>query len=81
MKNEQKSTLIYTFAGIIVGYVSFLLRNNVFAFVLTVAVLYGMYFVLQKLLKTNEKFKWFLSNGGWIYLFVWFITWTIFYNI
>jgi hypothetical protein len=81
MKNEQKSTLIYGIIGIIIGYVSYLIRNNLLSLVLAIIVLYGMSEVLKRALKINEKFKWFWTYGGWIYLFVWFIVWTIFFNL
>ena len=34
----------------------------------------------KELNKINKELKWFLTNGGWLYLFVWFITWVIFFN-
>ena len=81
MKNEIKSTLAYTVAGIVVGAVSWYVRINLLALVVAVAVLFGMYLLLQNLLGIKDKMKWFMSNGGWIYIFVWFITWTILVNL
>lgn len=80
MKIENKSTIAYVILGIILGYISFLLKNNLTSLGLMLVVLYVSPFVLNKILKINEKIKWYLSNGGWIYIFIWFITWTIFYN-
>lgn len=81
MKNEIKSTVAYTVAGIVVGVASWYVRINLLALVIAVAVLFGMYLLLQNLLGLKAKMKWFMSNGGWIYIFVWFITWTILVNL
>jgi len=85
LKKESKSTLLYTFLGVIVGYVSFWMTNsfetNLYQLVLAIVVLYVFTEILKRALKMKKEFKWFWSNGGWIYLFVWFITWVIFYNI
>jgi len=81
MKTETKSTIIYVVSGIILGYISFLVKDNYIALVLAVAFLFIMAEILKRALKINEKFKWFLSNGGWVYIFIWFITWIIFYNL
>lgn len=81
MKNELKSTLTYSFFGVVMGYVSFLINNNILALVLAIVALYVLYKIIQKAFKINEKFKWFFTNGGWFYLFFWFITWIVFYNL
>lgn len=81
MKKEKISLVIYSMVGIIVGYISFLINNNWLSLLLAIIVLFGMSEILKKALKIKEKFKWFLSNGGWIYIFIWFITWIIFYNL
>ncbi len=81
MKNETKSMVIYLIAGIVMGGISFYIKNSLYSLVLAVAALAGIYYLLKKTLKINEKFKWFLSNGGWIYIFIWFISWTIFINV
>jgi hypothetical protein len=81
MKIESKSTIAFTLLGIVIGYVSFLLRNNYASLALAVVFLYLGSEIFKRVLKINEKFKWFLSNGGWIYLFIWFIVWIIFYNL
>ena len=81
MKTKSLSTLIYVIAGIAVGYVSFLLNDELLALGLTIIFLVLVAGVLKKALKVKEGFKWFLSNGGWIYLFIWFITWVLFFNL
>ncbi len=81
MENDKKSLTAYLIAGLAIGAASFYLKNNMLSFGLMLIVLGGLHTVIKKTLKINEKFKWFLSNGGWIYVFVWFITWTILYNV
>jgi len=81
MKAGNKSTLVYVVFGIIIGYISFLVGNNYAALGLAIVFLFVISEILKRALKVNEGFKWFLSNGGWIYIFIWFITWIIFYNL
>jgi hypothetical protein len=80
MKTENKTTLAFTLLGIVIGYVSYLFKNNYLAPTLAIVFLYIGAEVFKRIFKINEKFKWFLSNGGWIYIFIWFIAWIIFYN-
>jgi len=81
MENESKSLIVFTVAGIIFGYVSFLLNrifsSSIIPLIFTIVLFYFLKFTLNKLLKINEKTKWFLSNGGFIYFFIWFITWIL----
>jgi hypothetical protein len=81
MKNKNKSTVVYVIAGIIIGYISFLLNDQFLALGLVVVVLFLIAEALKRVLKLDTKFTWFWSHGGWIYLFVWFITWVILYNL
>ena len=84
MKVETKSLIVYVVIGIIVGYISSLARisygdyGNYLSVLLAVIFFFMTALVSRKILKTNEKFKWFWSNGGWVYVFVWFISWIIF---
>ncbi len=81
MKKESKVIISYIVIGMIMGYISFLLKNNIGALFLALIVLWVSAKLISKILKIEEKFKWFFNNGGWIYLFIWFITWVIFYNL
>ena len=86
MKIETKSTIIYIIVGIIVGYLSQLGRDmyqetgNYIAIGPALIFLVITAEVNKKAFKINKEFKWFWSNGGWLYLFVWFISWVIFFN-
>ena len=81
MKPESKTTIAFTLLGIIIGYASSVLMNNYLATTLAIVFLYLGYMIFKTFFKINEKFKWFLSNGGWMYVFVWFIVWILFYNM
>ena len=81
MKTENKTTLAFTLLGIVAGYISYVLKINYLAPVIAVAFLFIGVEIFKRIFKINEKFKWFWSNGGWIYIFVWFIVWIIFYNL
>ena len=81
MENKLLSTLVYVIAGIVLGYVSFLLNDEILAFGLMIIFLVSIAGLLKKALKIEGGFKWFLSHGGWLYLFIWFITWVIFFNL
>jgi dolichol kinase len=80
MNRGTQSTIVYVIIGIIMGYASTLV-NNYIALVLAVVFLFLIAEILKRVWKMNEKFKWFWSNGGWLYIFVWFIVWIIFYNL
>lgn len=81
MKPESKSFLVFTIAGIIAGVISFYLKNNLFSLLFAIIALVAIAEGLKKVLKSNEKFKWFLTNGGLIYIFIWFITWIILFTV
>jgi hypothetical protein len=77
---ELKSTLIHSAVAIIAGYISFVINQPVLSFFVMLAVLLGTTFAARALLKVQKGFKWWLGNGVIVFIFVWLITWTIFYN-
>lgn len=81
MEKKSISTLVYFIAAIALGYVSFLLNSEFLAFGLMIIFLVLTAGLLKKVFKIEGGFKWFLSHGGWLYLFIWFITWVIFFNL
>ena len=84
MKLENLATIFYIVIGIILGYASFLIHNNMLGGALAVAGFFTGAFVLKIILKElkGNGMKWFFSSGGgWIYFFVWFIVWIMFYNL
>lgn len=81
MKVENKVTLAFAVLGIVIGYASNLLANNYLALTLAIVFLWVGAQAFNKIFKVNQKFNWFMSNGGWVYVFVWFVVWIIFYNL
>ena len=77
---ELKSTITNAVIGGIVGYISFLINQPIMNLVLAMAVLIITCFALKKLWKIDKERKWWISNAVIIFLFVWLIVWTIFYN-
>lgn len=86
MKNGNKSMMIYIIIGVIIGYLSQLGRNlyaeqgNYLAVSLALIFLVITAEINKKAFGIKKEFKWFLSNGGWMYLLVWFVSWIIFFN-
>jgi hypothetical protein len=81
MKPENKTNVAFTLLGILMGYVSYLLNSNYLSLLVALVFLFIGAEVFKRIFKINEKLKWFWSNGGWAYIFVWFIVWIIFYNL
>jgi hypothetical protein len=81
MKVEKQITLAFAALGAIVGYLGYTLMNNYFAVTLALAVLFISMKVFEIIFKKKENYKWFMSNGGWIYIFVWLVIWIVFYNM
>ncbi|MDD5416548.1 MAG: hypothetical protein PHU12_01075 [Candidatus Aenigmarchaeota archaeon] len=81
MKNENKVMFGYILYGILVGAASYYMKNVIASLLTMLMILYIGKFTLGKIFKITEKFKWFLTNGGWMYIFVWFIVWTILINV
>jgi|GEM_PF-855499 len=89
LNEEIKSTLLFASTSIAAGYVSFLLTpakpafipaaSLLIAFAATAAIFLGTKTLVQKLAGKKDM-QWIMGNGGAIYLFLWFVSWIIFYN-
>jgi hypothetical protein len=86
MKVETKLMIVYVLVGIVAGYLSQFARNIYGESGNYIAVSFAIIFLVvsaeisKKLFKIDKQFKWFLSNGGWLYIFVWLISWIVFFN-
>ena len=80
MKNETTSLVSYVILGVLAGYVSFTLRNNLIALAVAIAIFFIGKVMIHRIVG-EKSMKWFLSNGGYLYFFIWFITWIILYNL
>lgn len=78
---DLKTTLAFTAVGIVVGYASFFLKNNTASLALMLVILAAGKLAVQKALKEKKDAKWWLGNGLVVYIFSWFVSWTIFYNV
>ncbi|MEM7819747.1 MAG: hypothetical protein QXD48_02880 [Candidatus Aenigmatarchaeota archaeon] len=78
---EIISSIIHVIAGIISGYISFLINNSIISFFTMIIILIITIFFVKIAFKVQKDKKWWLGNGIILYLFIWFITWTILYNI
>jgi hypothetical protein len=78
---ELRSSIIFAIIGIVIGYASFMINNSAIAFVLMVVVAVVAKSVLQGIMKIKEDFKWWFGNGMVVYIILWLVSWTIFYNV
>ena len=78
---ELLSTLTYAIIAVIAGYLSFLLNQPKTAFVVMTVFLAISTLFIRFILGIKEKYNWYMKNGAIVFLFVWFIVWTLFYNL
>ena len=76
-----KTTTAFAIVGILVGYLSFLINNAPLAFVFMVIVGVVFVLILKKIMKIAEEWKWWFGNGLIVYIFLWLVVWTVFYNL
>ena len=77
---ELRTVTVYAIVAVIMGYVSFYINHTAYATLASLAVMVVLTFALKTVLKIKEGVKWWLGNGIIVYLFLWMIVWTIFYN-
>lgn len=78
---DLRMTILYSIVGAIAGYISFQINNAGYAVLAMLIILAVMYVITKKLFKIKEDKKWWLSNGIIVYLLLWFVVWTILFNI
>jgi hypothetical protein len=80
LKVSRISLGIHTVAGIIAGYISYILANNLYAFGAMLVILlvtgYATEFALKK-----KGIKWWISNGAILYILVWIVSWIFLFNM
>lgn len=79
--NELKVTLKFGILGALIGYVSFLINNPPIAFAVMVVIGGLARLVVMKVLKIKEDLKWWISTAFVVYIIMWLVIWTIFYNV
>lgn len=75
---EKISVILHAITGIIAGFLSYSLKNNYIALLSMIVILVFTSLGIQKIFKKDAK--WVLSNGLIIYIFIWFISWVVFFN-
>ena len=82
--HSRISILIHSIVAVIVGYASLTLRSifqsGWIVAAVAIIVLVVMGFGLQRMVG-KRGLKWWVSNGLFIYLFFWLISWTMFFNL
>jgi membrane glycosyltransferase len=71
---------IHTVLGIIAGYVSIWLENVLFAAGAAIVILIITGYVTEMIVK-KKGIKWWLTNGGVLYLLVWIVSWVYLFNL
>ncbi len=77
---ELRTTIVYVITAVAMGYVSFVLNNTAYAAFAAVFVLVVVTATMRYVWKIKEDVKWWLGNGAIIYLILWMVIWTVFYN-
>ena len=78
---ELVTTLVFAVLGIAVGYASFAINNSIQAFFVMLLVAVAFYLALGKFAKIKQDRRWWLGNAAIIYVLVWIVSWTIYYNV
>ena len=77
---DLRTVVVYTIVSILMGYVSFYINHTAYATIAAFVVLIIVTFVMKVAFKISEDIKWWLGNGVIVYILLWLIVWTIFYN-
>ena len=81
MDNGKKIMSLHLVAGVVAGYLSYIISDNIYALVVMLAVMTSMKYATNVLTKEKQKAGWWLGNGGLVYIFIWFISWVLFLNL
>lgn len=77
---ELRAAIVYTVLGVIAGYLSFRAGNPPAGLMAALLIFGAASFLLKKAWNIKKPAKNWVSNGLF-FLMIWFITYTIFYNI
>lgn len=78
---DLRAVIVSGIFGVIAGYISFTANESLFSFVTAIVLLIISQGVIKAIWKIKEERKWWFSNGIIMFVFTWFVIWTIFYNI
>ncbi|MBI5347673.1 MAG: hypothetical protein HZB66_03610 [Candidatus Aenigmarchaeota archaeon] len=78
---ELKMTIANFSLGAVMGYVSYVLNQPLLSAATSLAAMVLLNLLLKKAWKITEEKKWWLGNAVLVFIFSWFVVWTIFYNV
>lgn len=80
MEDDKLNMIIYLFLGIFVGMLSYYLKNATYTLITVIIIAFLSGKVLER--KFGKKgIKWWISNGLFIYFFMWIISWLFLLNL
>lgn len=77
---DFKVALLSAIIGGIIGYASFIINNPPLNLVIAVIFLLATAGIVKMITKEKQERGWWVSNVVVIFIFMWFIVWTIFFN-
>jgi len=79
LKHARISVIVHTVLSIIVGWVSVILGTFWYAFPVGIIILVITGFGLERIVG-KRGLGWWFGNGMIIYLFLWYVSWVLFFN-
>ncbi len=78
---DMRIAMLNVVAGAAAGYVSFVINEPLASFFVAVVAAALLSLSLNNVLKLKKDTKWWISNGLLIFILVWFVSWTLFYDM
>lgn len=79
MEKDSLTTIVFVILGVTVGYLSQFVGSAKLSLLTAIIVLVVVGNILGKVF--DEGAKWWLKNGGAIYIFLWLVFWIFFFNL
>ena len=83
LRDIRISVITHALIAILIGWISFQLQIT-FRTMASVIFGLGVLLILGHIVERivgKKSVKWWLSNGAVVYLFIWIISWTFFFNL
>jgi hypothetical protein len=77
---DFKVALLSAIIGGIIGYISFIVNNPLLNLIIMIIFLLITSGIVKFISKTKQEKGWWFSNVIIVFIFMWFIVWTIFFN-
>jgi len=78
LRSVRISTIAFSFAGIAMGFLSYVLNFDMLSVILGFALLFALMYALKKALKKKPKQ---LLGDAFAYLLIWLAAWTFLFNM